>query len=188
MNDIRTYFESIVNISENDWLIFSSKLIKRVFAKRDVILYFNEKENYLSFVEKGIVRKFLPKDFGDITIDFVFEGNFVTAYESFLTRQPSNYQIEAMTETILWSISYDSLQEIYSKTEIGNEIGRLAAEDQYLKKSKRELAFLYKSAEERYLDLFKERPYLLKFLPLKYIATYIGVTPQALSRIRKRIS
>jgi hypothetical protein len=80
------------------------------------------------------------------------------------------------------------LQEIYAETNIGNTIGRLASEDLYIKKSKREVSLLNQSAEERYLNLFKEQPHLLNHLPLKYIAAYIGITPQALSRIRKRIS
>ncbi len=58
----------------------------------------------------------------------------------------------------------------------------------YLIKSKRELSLLSKTAEERYLNLFSDRPQLIKHVPLKYIASYIGVTPQALSRIRKRIT
>ena len=62
------------------------------------------------------------------------------------------------------------------------------AEEMFLIKSKRELSFLSKTAQERYLDLFKERPELLKLIPLKQIASYIGVTPQGLSRIRKRIN
>ena len=81
-----------------------------------------------------------------------------------------------------------TLEIIYDKTEIGNTIGRLASEDLFMKKSKRELSLLIQSAEERYLNLFTEQPELLQFIPLKYIASYIGVTPQALSRIRKRIS
>ena len=63
-----------------------------------------------------------------------------------------------------------------------------AAEDLFLIKSKREQNLLNLNAEQRYLQLFKERPELLKFVPLKYISSYIGVTAQALSRIRKRIS
>ncbi|HEY0749771.1 MAG TPA: hypothetical protein VGD26_01370 [Chitinophagaceae bacterium] len=67
-------------------------------------------------------------------------------------------------------------------------IGRKASEDLFLKKSKRELSLLNDTAEERYLKLFSEQLHLIKQIPLKYIASYIGITPQALSRIRKRIS
>ena len=188
MIEIRNYFEKMVVFSDHDWAIFSSKLIRRVFDKKSLLLLINEKENFLSFIEKGIIRKYIPKDFDDITIDFAFAGNFVTAYDSFLTQKPSSYQIESITDTIIWSISYDDLQEIYTETDTGNTIGRLASEGQYLKKSKRELDFLTKSAEERYLDLFSEQPHLLELIPLKHIASYIGIAPQSLSRIRKSIS
>ena len=83
---------------------------------------------------------------------------------------------------------YNDLQKIYDETEIGNKIGRLASEDLFLKKSKRELSLLTETAEQRYLNLFSEQLHLLKQVPLKYIASYIGITPQSLSRIRKRIT
>ena len=76
---------------------------------------------------------------------------------------------------------------VYSKTFIGNLIGRIASEILYIEKSNRELSLLSKTAEERYLDLFNEQPELIQNIPLKHIASYIGITPQALSRIRKRI-
>ena len=73
-------------------------------------------------------------------------------------------------------------------TGIGNQIGRLACEELFLKKSKRELSLLNDTATKRYLNLMEEQPLLFQQVPLKYIASYIGITPQALSRIRKRIS
>jgi len=88
----------------------------------------------------------------------------------------------------MWQINNMDLQEVYAHTSVGNIIGRKMAENMYLIKSKGELSLLSKTAEERYLDLFNERPNLLQHIPLKYIASYIGVTPQALSRIRKRIT
>ena len=188
MNEIKKYFERIVPMSDADWKIFSSKLTRRAFPKKSIILAQGKIENYLSFIEKGMIRMCIPKEWDGLTFSFEFEGNFFSAYSSFLTQQPSEYQIEAITDTILWSISHADLQEIYSNTTIGNTLGRYASEGLYMKKTKRELSLLTKTAEDRYLDLFKEEPRLLKEIPLKYIASYIGITPQALSRIRNRIS
>jgi len=70
---------------------------------------------------------------------------------------------------------------------VGNYLGRFASEKLFLAKSKRELALLKYNATERYLNLFTEQPEILKFIPLKYVASYIGVTPQGLSRIRRQI-
>ena len=149
----------------------------------------NQIENHISFIESGVVRLFIPKDNPekDITFGFSFKNQFVSAYDSFLTQSPSNYQLQALTDTTILSISYKDLQLVYKSTRIGNLIGRLTAEDLFLIKSKREQNLLNLNAEQRYLKLFKERPELLKYVPLKYISSYIGVTAQALSRIRKRL-
>jgi CRP-like cAMP-binding protein len=135
------------------------------------------------------VRLFIPKENPDkeITFGFSFKDQFVSAYDSFLTQKPSVYQLQALTETKMLSITYADLQLVYKETQIGNLIGRLTAERLFLIKSKREQNLLNLSAEQRYLNLFKERPELLKVIPLKYISSYIGVTSQALSRIRGRL-
>lgn len=145
-------------------------------------------ENYLSFMETGIVRYYIPKDENDLTFTFAFAGSFISAYDSFLTRQPSHYELQALTDTILWRITYDDLQVIYRDTAVGQTIGRHASEAIFLTKSKRELSLLNDSAEQRYRNLFTEQPHLIRQIPLKYIASYIGVTPQGLSRIRRRIT
>ena len=123
----------------------------------------------------------------EITFGFSFKNQFISAYDSFLTQSPSVYQLQALTETTILSLTYDDLQSVYKSTQIGNLIGRLTAEDLFLIKSNREQNLLNLTAEQRYLKLFKERPELLESIPLKYISSYIGVTAQALSRIRKRL-
>lgn len=188
MEQIRQYFESEFGISTSDWEIFSSKLSRHEFPKKSKLLRLGAVENHLSFIEKGIVRLYIPLKDGNLTFGFVFNGSFVSAYDSFLTQKPSEYVVETITDTVLWRLGHKELQEVYSSSSIGNLIGRKASEELFLKKSKRELSLLRDSAEQRYLNLFEERPELLREIPLKYIASYIGVTPQALSRIRRRIS
>ena len=189
MKQIKAYLEQIASISETDWDFFTSKLHHRVIPKKTVFLKLNEVENHISFIESGVVRLYIPKDDPEkeITFGFSFNNQFVSAYDSFLTRKPSAYQLQALTKAAILSITYNDLQEVYKTTQIGNLIGRLTAERLFLLKSKREQYLLNLTAEERYLKLFKERPELLKIIPLKYISSYIGVTAQALSRIRKRI-
>jgi CRP-like cAMP-binding protein len=189
MEQIRAYFEKTDKLTDAEWTAFSSKLIRGEFPKKTFLLKSGETENYLSFIEKGIVRLCTPAGLeDDLTFGFAHEGNFVSAYDSFLTRSPSAYHIETLTETVLWRVTYADLQVIYTETKIGNTIGRHAAEALFLEKSKRELSLLNESAGQRYLNLFTEQPHLFRQIPLKYIASYIGITPQALSRIRRRIS
>ncbi len=187
MNQIREYFKQIVRINDSDWEIFSSKLKKTEFPKNTTVLAIGKTEKYLSFIEKGSIRLFIPKVENDLTFSFRFKNEFVSAYDSFLRQKPSKYQVETLTETVLWRISFNDLQTVYDKTDIGSTIGRLAAENLFLMKSERELSLLNETAEERYLSLFKNQPILIKEIPQKFIASYIGITPQALSRIKKRI-
>ena len=93
-----------------------------------------------------------------------------------------------MTDMVLWRATHDSFLHFFEHSSIRNFLGRISAEALYLSKAGRELSLLTESAEERYLKLLKTDKNLLQKVPLKYIASYIGVTPQALSRIRKRIN
>jgi len=178
LEQIKAYLDKFVEISAADWDFFISKLKPRLIPKKSIFLKVDEIENHISFIESGVVRLFIPKENPDkeITFGFSFKDQFVSAYDSFLTQKPSVYQLQALTETKMLSITYADLQLVYKETQIGNLI-----------KSKREQNLLNLSAEQRYLNLFKERPELLKVIPLKYISSYIGVTSQALSRIRGRL-
>ena len=188
MHQIRKHLETFSPMSDVDWNYFSSKLQPITFKKKELLIKTGQTESFLSFVEKGTLRMFIPREENDLTFGFVFQHQFISAYDSFLTQTPCKYQIEALTETTLWRINQSDLKDIYNHTKIGNEIGRKNAENLFLIKSARELSLLELSAKERYEKLFYERPQLIKEIPLKHIASYIGITPQALSRIRSQIS
>lgn len=188
MEHIRKQFEEICSLTDDDWQSFCANLTRQEFSKGSLILKEGQKENYLSFIDRGMIRFYVPGIDNDLTFGFSFEGEFTSGYDSFLTRTDSHYSIEALTDTTLWRLTYDDLQIIYKTTSMGNVIGRVFSERLFLLKSKRELSLLSDTAEQRYLKLFEERPNLIRYIPLKYICSYIGITPQALSRIRRRIS
>ncbi len=188
MQPIQEYLNSIAPISEQDWTFFSGKLTKKHYAKNEKLINVGQVENHIAFIAEGMVRLYYPGTDNDHTFGFVFENEFVSAYDSFLTRQPCLYHVECLAPTTAWLISHTDLHAIYEHIPAGHRIGRHIAEQLFLIKSKREAALLRQTAEERYLALFTERPQLLRHIPLRHIASYIGVTPQALSRIRKRIS
>lgn len=187
MDQVRTYFQETVQLSDHDWAQFSAKLVEQQFAKRTVVLPIGQTESYLSFIQTGMIRFSVPSEEKDITFGFGFENEFASAYDSFITQTPTHYQVETLAPTTLWRITYADLQTIYATTSVGNHIGRLAAESIYIKKARRELSLLTQTPQQRYLQLLTEQQKLLQLIPLKYLASYIGITPQALSRIRARI-
>ena len=188
LKHFRKQFEQFVLIPDKDWKTFTSKLVRREFPKKTLILKEGQTENYISFIEEGIIRFFIPKEGNELTFSFIFNDEMLSAYDSFLTRTASKYCAETITHTILWSFTYADLQKLYKDVPLTNVIGRIASEEIYLKKAKREISLLNDSAEERYLKIFSDKRNLINLIPLKFIASFIGITPQALSRIRKRIS
>lgn len=187
---VRNHIQQYASVSDKDWNFFASKLTKHDIPKKTTFLKMGKVENYISFIISGLVRFYIPNTnpAKEITFGFSFKEQFISAYDSFLTRRPSLYELETLTNSTILSITYDDLQQVYKKTQIGNLIGRLTAERLFLIKSKREQTLLQFTARERYLNLFKDHPEVIKEIPLKYVSSYIGVTPQGLSRIRKNIS
>lgn len=187
MNSLRAFLEQKTDLSESDWLFFENHLQEKKVPKKTMLTQSNSIEQYVYFVTKGVFRFFIELPEKDITFDFAFPNDIMSSYTSFLTQNPSSAAIESLTEAEVLYINRSDLQRFYTETKNGQAIGRLFAEEFFMRKSKREISFLTLSPTERYVNLFKEQANLLQEIPLKYLASYIGVTPQALSRIRNRI-
>lgn len=191
MQKLFHFYVNIMKLEEKEAQYHISKFEKLEIPKKTNLISAGEVENYLYFIDQGFVRFYINKnvknDIKEITFSFTGENSFTSAYDSFITRKPCVYNIQTLKKTTVFRIHFDDLQELYYKTAVGNFLGRISAEQLYVKKAKREIDFLIYSAEERYLDLMKTFPEYILQIPLKFIASYLGITPQALSRIRKRI-
>lgn len=185
---VKEYLEMFTKINDEDSDFISQVLKRKSYKKKECLTRIGEVEQKIFFIDKGIVRIYFPRIENDLTFDFYFKNSAVSSFDSFLLKTQSTSQIEALTDVTGWEISYDNLQEVYQKTTIGNEFGRKNMEFVLLNRAKREMDLLTKTAEERYWDLISDRPNLIQQIPLKYIASYLGITAQALSRIRKRNS
>ena len=184
---LKNYLQQLCPVPEPDWDLFAGRIQRRVFAKKEQILKMGEVEDYVSFIDRGIVRYYIEEGDKDLTFEIAFENSLAAGYDSFLLRSPAGYSAEALVDTELWSIAYDDLQAVYAASEVGNRLGRLAAEQLYIRKNKRQMSLLKDTAQERYMRLVHEHDHFIQLVPLKYLASYIGITPQALSRIRARM-
>jgi CRP-like cAMP-binding protein len=185
---LKKYLEQLCPIPDEDWELFSAMLQRRVFDRKQLVIRPGEVENYVSFIDRGIIRYYVEEGERDITFEIAFENSLAAVYESFLTRTPVVFSGEALVTTELWSISHKDLQTFYDSSVTGDRLGRLATEQLFIRKNKRQMALLKDSAEQRYRQLLCEFSHFIQLVPLKYLASYIGITPQALSRIRRRIS
>lgn len=164
--------------------VFSLKVIKR----GDFFLKEGEVNNKLGFVVEGLVRYFVYKDNEESTLEFSKEGEFIAEYQSFLTQTESIQCIQAIENTTLLVTDFQGLQTIYSKIKNGNLIGRIVIEYRFGHLMRQLLSIYMHTAEERYLHFLKTFPDLVQRVPQYYIASYVGVKPESLSRIRKRLA
>lgn len=187
MGDLRTYLENHFEISEGDWEYIQTKLKELKFVKNAIITEQGRVEDSIYFVEEGILRLFYEAENRDITLNLGFPNGFISSYSSFLKGAPSDFILQTLSPCTLLQVKKADLEEIYQNTICGNALGRLFSEQQFLYHSQRETDFMTLSPTERYLNLFEKQPELIRQIPLKYLASYIGITPQALSRIRGKL-
>jgi len=122
----------------------------------------------------------------EISTGFMMEGQYISAYESFLTRQPSNENIDALQDTELLQLSYTDMQRIYETYPVYHIFARKVAELLFIQISQRTTALQLLTPEQRYQSMIEKGSLLPQQIPQYMLASYIGVTPEHLSRIRKK--
>lgn len=187
MDVLRDFLNQHIALSNADWVAISERFKPETFNKNETLTKAGQTEGRMYFIVRGVVRLYYELDHKDITLNFAFPNAFVNAYTSFLTQEPSDFFLEALTNCELLSIAKEDLYALYDHTSCGHALGRIFTEKLFLYLSKRENDFMIKTPTQRYLDLFDQQPHLINEIPQKYLASYIGITPQALSRIRAKI-
>lgn len=167
--------------------IFGDLSTIKEFKKKEIIIEQGTIENHLSFIIKGCVAVLTFHDGNEICTNFCIKNSFFSSYVSFLKREPSKFYILAIEDTIIEQIDYESLEKAYSLSENHQKYGRNIAENLYIKSNERILSLITKTAEERYLQFIEEHSDFMQRIPLKYLATYLGITPVSLSRLRNKI-
>ncbi len=136
------------------------------------------------FINKGVARIYYFKDGNDITESFAFENNIIARVESLFTGKPSRKAIQILEDAELVAINSTQLFKLYNKFPEIERLFRLIFENAYVGTVDRIEGIQFHSAEERYSALMKEAPDVIKRVPLKYSASYLGITQVSLSRIR----
>ena len=164
----------------------SAALQKVELPKGELLITEGKICHSLYFLEKGCLRGFYNLDGKEVTYWFAFENNFVTSFFSFITRKPGMENIQLMEDCTLWAITHQHLQELYSKHADMERLGRIMHERYYVMLEERFVNNHFKEARERYEHLLTTAPHILQRVPLGYIASYLGITQETLSRIRNK--
>ena len=142
----------------------------------------------IAFIEEGFMRLYYLHDGKEVTNCFCKENTFVTSYTSLITKLESDIAIQAIEPTKLIVFSYDALQKLYEQDLFWQQLGRVAAENELITTECHHRFLKDLSATDRYLQILENENELLQRVPLNYLATYLQIAPETLSRIRKKIS
>jgi CRP-like cAMP-binding protein len=183
LENIRTY----ISLSTADEEVIKRLFHKKVIAANEHLLEAGQVCRRLLFIEKGLVRYYLSNNGEEQTTYFNKEGEWVCDYQSFIPKVPTTVNIQALEDTIVWMISYDDLQTFYREVTQGERFGRLGIEQVFINIVRQTASFYADKPEVRYKNFMEAYFDIAQRIPQYYIASYVGVKPQSLSRIRKRL-
>lgn len=185
---LHKYFSERITLNDRDTEIIFSLFKEINFKKEDFFLRQNEVCDQLGFVCKGIFRYYIEDDGDEQTYNFAMEGDFICNYESMIRCSPSSKHIQAIETSEVLIISRQHLEKFYLEIREGNLFGRIHMENVYADTIRQLVSHYTETPEMRYLKFLKKYPELNQRIPQYYIASYVGVKPQSLSRIRKRLT
>lgn len=185
MDELFTFLNSIypVSIELSNYLV--SHLKQKSFHKKGLLLVEKQVSDKIYFIQKGIVRGFYNKNDKDISSWFMKEGDVVISIESFFMQKESQENVQALEDTIVCYITYQELQFMYQTYLEFNYIGRVLVERYYCLSEQRSYLLRMQTSSCKYYNLLENHPELIRRVPSIYLASYLGITLETLSRMKK---
>jgi CRP-like cAMP-binding protein len=182
LNNIRQF----VSLNEDEIQSLIARCEKMELKRNESFLRMYDVCRKVAYVEKGALVYLRTNASGEeLAVDFAFENDWVTYLYSLLTENPADMEIRAQEETVLITISKKNLYELYERIPRIERMGRILAEKSFIELAERTHSLQARPAAERYEALLQSKPHILERMPQYYIASYLGIKPQSLSRLRK---
>jgi CRP-like cAMP-binding protein len=158
------------------------------FAKNDYLIEEGTTANFYYFLESGFARSYaIDLEGNDISTKFFGSTDIVIDWHSYFLRTKCRENIQAVTVCVAWKITFDDFMKLFN-IEAFRDVGRTRLVNNYFELKTHSVSMIADPAKERYLNLIKDKPDIVHNVPLKQIATYLGITDTSLSRIRKEIT
>jgi len=179
------YLRKFVDLTDEEYQQFLLPYIKiRRFAKKELVTKSGEVENYFNFIIRGLARKYYKKGKDEINTQISFENHIIHSQESYHSRLPSEYSIEAIEPTIMVSITYDDLERIYDSSKKMEHLGRLIITYTMVVKDRWQMRLTKHTPRERFINFVNKNPELLQRVPQKFLASYLNIKPETFSRFK----
>jgi CRP-like cAMP-binding protein len=188
LQNIAAFLKLITTFSDeeiNDFMMLGKRI---ELAKGAFFISEGQICKSFAFIHSGTFSFIISTDDGEHVKDFSGSNKFITSYSSFITQTPSQIFIRAEEKATLTQWSYDTYQELIHSSENWKQFALKIANYLYLRKEKREISLLTETAEQRYLNMLKEFPDIIQHVPQYLVASYLGIQPQSLSRIRNKMA
>jgi len=186
-DQLKSYVQQHMPVSAEDWAIILPKFKPVFVPKNHYLVSSGQTCRHMFFINSGLFRVYLSDNPVDINRYFAVENTFFTTLTSFLTQNPSLENMQALEDGCVLKIHYESLELLYQQYPAWSNLFRQLYQVACMDMAKRIDVFITKSAEDRYNELLKSRPDLIRRVPQQHLASFLGVTPVTLSRIRGKI-
>lgn len=179
---------NVVVLPEEEAALSVSYFKQRKFKRNEILVQNGAVVKNVYFVVKGLLHQYYIDENGnEKTCDFTFENKFVTDLESFTRKIPSSSSIRALKETTCLVISCANLMQLIRESKAVNDFFNIVVENIASESMRRTKSLLTNSPEQRFTELLEQQPDIFQKVPQRYIAQYLGVAPESLSRIKKRM-
>lgn len=187
MDEFKKYLNSISDISENTWEALRIQFIELELEKGEYFVFEGDIAGDFAFLREGVIRAFYTNQEGiEYTKHFFRPPSIVGSYSSLITNEPSIYSQQALTHCKLLKANYKSILGLYDEFTDLERLARKFAEKYFVENEKKEIEIVLLNADKRYLNFQREYAGLDQLIPQYYIASFLGITPIQLSRIRRK--
>jgi CRP-like cAMP-binding protein len=179
---LRQYVSGYVPLTDEEFALLAENITIRTFGRRELLVRAGEKELYMNFVVKGLVRMYFYNGKAEVVTNIAKEGHLISSSAAYLSGQPSNYFVETLEATTLLSLSRDDLDKIYGRSSRIERLGRLMTTFFVLQQEEWEQEWMRLDTRERFVRFVEANPELVSRVPQKYLASYLNMKPETFSR------
>ncbi len=185
---MKDFLISNFNLSLNEATLFCDCFVAKPYTAGQKFVSYGDVSHKIGFVEKGFLKCVSIGQTKEVIDDFVFDHQFVANYHSFLTKKASTKDIVCITNSIIRVATRERIEELGKKYAFVEQVARIVAEKLFVATHKKLENILLLNAEERYVELLNSNGQILNKIPQYEIASYLNVSPETVSRIRKKLS
>jgi len=179
------FLQKFIQLSDDEFRKYLEPVISiRKFTRKELLAKAGEVETYFNFILSGLIRKYYLRGSEEINTQISIEGHIIHSQESFHSRTPSEYFVEAIEPSLVASITYDDMEKLFSVSPKMEHMGRMVITYTMVLKDRWQMQMVKMTPRERFLNFVTKKPELLQRVPQKFLASYLNIKPETFSRFK----